>query len=106
MEKKLLIQNLKKEMEKSLLLETADKQYWLQNLETFPELMLSSFYNFLKPKNDLVDEAIMRTLRQNPDALPDLKNKIAKIKRTLQELEENEEKNTSSVNLEEQLKNL
>ncbi len=96
------------EVQRSLLLSDEDKQYWLGNIDKFPQTLLDYFFKIISEKNRLVDRCIDRALQDDPAIVPELKEKVRKMKKDILSLEENEESRPEDVekSLEEQLNNL
>ncbi len=99
---------LQAEIAKSLLLSEADKSSLLSGLDAMPRMMVEYLLKTLREKNLIVDEYVERALRDNPGILPELKEKISKMKINLLQLEESEEANGKDAEkvLEEKLNKL
>jgi hypothetical protein len=84
---------LKTELERSILLEPEDRNFWLENLATLPLNTVQNLLNILHPKNELVDSYIDAALSQdvNQEHLKALQNKIKKIKQEAFKIEEKSE---------------
>jgi hypothetical protein len=80
----------KSAMESCLLLDDADKQYWLENAEKIPMDVLRNVYREVQKKNKSVEKFIKTALENDPDHLylAELKNKVAKLKRNTKEMAE------------------
>ncbi len=101
------IAQFKAEVQRSLLLEDSDKQYWTTNTATLPESLINYFYNLIKAKNKLIDSYIQKAIEQKPELVAEFKNKITKLKKDLLKLEEKESSTRSAEEiLEQELKNL
>lgn len=84
---------LVEEIKKSLLLDDADKQYWLENGKNLPDVIIEGVYNAVKAKNDLMQIYIKTALKNDPDQnyLKQLKTKIKEIKSETLKLSEKEQ---------------
>jgi 6-pyruvoyl-tetrahydropterin synthase len=101
-----LIKNLLEEVDKSLLLSSEEKIYWKNNSTSLPEAMLEYFFNYLKPRNDLVARCIEKAAAANPHLMEELKQKVKDLKKTILQIREEQDlRSDSSVekNLEQQL---
>lgn len=97
----------KTEVQRSLLLEEADKVYWLENAEKLPVSLVEAFFDLIKAKNELIDVYIQKAIEEKPELVAEFKNKITKLKKDLLKLEEKESSNQSAeAILEQELKNL
>lgn len=84
---------LKTEIEHSILLEPADRQFWLENLPSLPLPILQNVLDSLKSKNQQVDTYINLALAQdqNQEHLKSLKAEVKKIKQNTFKIEEKAE---------------
>ncbi len=103
-----LVEDLKGEIKKNILLEDEDKQYWLQVAETLPSPLLEYFYNFLKEKNVLLDSYIDKAIQADPDLLPTLKAQVKNLQKHFREFQEKDATNKENAEtfLQEELKNI
>lgn len=102
------VQKLKTEIEKSILLDETEKQYWLDILDKLPDVILEGMYKTIKAKNDLMQTYISTALKNDPDHeyLNQLKTKIKKIKNTALQISEKEQSVDAESLLVEKLANL
>ncbi|MGL5830595.1 MAG: hypothetical protein ACRCZE_00415 [Candidatus Altimarinota bacterium] len=105
---KQLQQQLKNELERSVLVEPEDRDYWLAQL---PELNLVSIQHLLEaiaPANATVDSYVDTALAQdqNQEHLIALRAKFDQIKRTALQLEEKSSNQTELSQSEDLLKQL
>lgn len=79
-----LKEQLRKEIEKSILIEDKEKTFWLEQIDVLPIESIERLLGYIKPKNDQVDEYIDTALAQdkNQEHLKQLKQDVAKIKKT------------------------
>ena len=98
----------KSEVEKCLLLDEADKKYWLENAENISPDVLESVYNVVKNKNDLMSKYISTALANDPnhEILAELKQKIKSIRSGSLKLAEKEEQPDAEKMLAEKLAKL
>ena len=84
---------LREEIERSILIEDAEKKYWLDQLETLPLESVKRLINMIKPRNEKVDGLVELALSQdkNQEHLKKLKQEFAKIKKGYLQLEEGAE---------------
>ena len=96
------------EVQRSLLLSDEDKQYWLGNIDKFPQTLLEYFFKIIAEKNQIVDRCINRALQDDPGIVPELKEKVRKMKKDILALEETDESKPEDLekSLEEQLSSL
>lgn len=81
---------LKSELEKSMLIDEPDRDFWLDSLPNLPIVTVQNLLEALRPKNQLVTEYINAALGQdeNQEHLTALKNKIKSIKQNAFKVEE------------------
>ncbi len=109
---KIDLQNqVKKELEESLIIEDSERQFWLQNLLVLPEQTLKDLLQILKPKNEAINEMIETALSQdqNQEHLKALRQDISKIKAEAFKIEEkgaSSQEETVQAKLLEELENL
>jgi hypothetical protein len=98
---KKFLKDFSAQIENTLLLDEADKNYWRQNMQNLPENLLQYFSSVLAEKDNLIDRYLEKALSLNPDAATNLKNKVTKMRKDILEMEESEDEN--KVKLEEML---
>lgn len=103
MQQSAFLTQFKAEVKKSLLLEEADRQYWLANCENLPNSFLLSVYRLLKTQNGSIEEYIHVALENDPDHihLTALKAKIKKLQLEAMEIDENIKSNNVDAILKE-----
>ena len=81
---------LANEIEKSLLMEDADKQFFLGRIEAMTPGMINAFYEQLSKKNRLVEKYIRLALAEDKGHLylSELKAKIRQLQSSTQKLSE------------------
>ena len=96
---------LKTELERSVLLEPEDKKFWLENLDTLPQISVQNVLKALQPKNQLVDSYVDAALSQDKGQqyLKDLQNQIKKIQQDAFKVEEKSEAQAEQTSEEELL---
>lgn len=62
-----LYQNLERELDRSLIIDDATRQYWLDNYQSLPVSALQLFFDQLVDLNNRVDTMILAGLDANPD---------------------------------------
>jgi len=99
---------VKRELERSILITPEDREFWLSNLETLPIHTLQNLIKILKPKNDATDEMIETALSQDKaeEHLNALRADVARIKQHARGLEEKSGKKSEEKEEEELLKQL
>ena len=103
-----LIVKLKAEIRNCLLMEEADKSYWLENAELLPESILKTVIAKIEAKNKIMDQYLMAAMKGDPDGryLNELKANIKKIKETAFAMEKNTDEKTAEEDLLRQMGNL
>jgi len=98
-------EELKKELEKCLLIEKTERDFWLKNLPTLPFNTALNVLKSLEAKNNQFEEYVMTVLANDPDQkyLKQLKADIKKIKQNAFKLEEGEEAKVAESKLLEDL---
>ncbi len=78
-------QKLKKELLRCLLLNDDDKNYWLENADTLPQMVIEGVYKTLKEKNDLMETYMNVALQNDPDHkhVLELEEKIKNMRRNV-----------------------
>lgn len=101
-----LLQLVKIEVQKSLLLDSAEKKHWLAEAKTMPISLLTHFLKILTEENAQIQTFIKKAIDTDPNISTALKEKIASTKKrilTLKEKEDTTNKNAETY-LESQLK--
>lgn len=108
MSKQQFQQEFKNLIKNTLLLEQADKNYFLENLTQLPNSALQYFYLELKPKNELVEAYLERAITDNPALINQFKQRVTKLGKQILALQEDEEKNPEKLEklLQQKLNNL
>jgi len=85
-------EKLRQELERSLLIEPADQDFWLANVDNMPLAIVRNLLKILSPKNAQVDSYIETALAQdqNGEHLKALQSQIAAIKKQAFQKEENQ----------------
>lgn len=85
-----LRKELEEELKRSLLLEEADRQFWLDNLATLPLPLVQKLLSILAPRNAQVDGFIETALSQDSkqEHLTSLRHQVAAYKKQAYRLEE------------------
>ena len=85
-----LTQKMADEIKKSLLMEDADKKFFLEHVETMTPSMVKGFYEQLSKKNRLVEKYIRLALAEDKGHLylSELKAKIRQLQSSTQKLSE------------------
>ncbi len=98
----------KSEVQKSLLLEEADKQYWLENAEKLPVSLIKAFFEELKKKNNVMNSYIQAAVDADPSLISELKNQLRSIQSHILKLKEKSESSGEKIEetLESQLKQI
>lgn len=88
-EKKLRDQ-LKTELERSVLVEPTDREYWLSELDNLPMPIVNNLLKILTPRNAQIDSYVETALSQdqNQEHLKALRQQVATIKKQAYKLEE------------------
>lgn len=96
------------EVVRSLLLSDDDKQYWLVNMDDLPVTLVEYFHTIISDKNILVDSYINKALQDDPGIVPELKEKVKRLKKDILSLEESDEQGSRKLEetLEEELNTL
>jgi hypothetical protein len=83
-------EQLREELKRSLLLEEADRQFWLDNLATLPLPLVQNLLAILVPRNARVDGFIETALAQDgkQEHLTSLRRQVAAYKKQAYRLEE------------------
>jgi len=84
-------------VEKTLLLDEADKKYWLENSANLPDTMVKYFSAILDEKDKVVDAYLEKALTDNPALVETMKSKVQKLRKDILALEENEADNKGSL---------
>jgi len=108
MDKTKLLEQFKKEVQRSLIMTAEDKVYWLEAAAGLDAEVLESIFNLVKGKNELIDGYIKKALENDAgwEYLKELKTKIRDLKKnTLQVEEKNTQPNAEEL-LESQLKKI
>lgn len=94
------------QIENTLLLEEADKNYWRENMKNLPENLLRYFSQVLAEKDQLVDSYLDKALTIDPEAANVLKAKVTKMRKDILAMEEGEVDNKGQLEemMEEELK--
>ncbi len=84
------IAQFKAEVQRSLLLEDSDKQYWTTNTDKLPIAFLKSIYRLIRGKNKLMEKYIHEALKKDPDNLylTNFQNKIKKLQLQTKEIDD------------------
>lgn len=85
-----LRQQLRDELTRSILVTDADRQYWLDNLDTLPLPIIQNLLAILPPRNAQVDGFIETALAQDQkqEHLTSLRRQVAAHKKQAYRLEE------------------
>ena len=86
---------LQTELERSILITSEDRAFWLQELPTLSQKNLEDLFQIIAPKDAVIDDLIETALAQDTDKqehLQALKAEVARIKRHANVLEEGSEK--------------
>ncbi len=99
---------LRHELEKSLLIDPEDRQFWLSNLETLPIPTVQNLLKIIQPKNAATDQMIETALAQDTDQehLKTLQAQVIRIKQKARGLEEKSGRKKEELQGEELLKQL
>ncbi len=99
---------LKTELEKSFIIDQADKDFWLSNLDQLPLPTIQNLLDKIAPKNALVDNYIDTALSQdqNQEHVKALKADLNRIKQHAFQLEEGSQSGEKQAQEEELLKKL
>ena len=83
-------EKLRQELERSILVEANDREYWLANVDTVPMPIVRNLLKILTPKNALVDSYLETALAQdkNEEHLKALRSQVATIKKQAFQQEE------------------
>jgi len=87
-------------------LSDADKQFWLNNAELFPEPLLDAITADIKSENDLIKKYMLAAIKDDPTLLTEFKNKIKQIKKDAIAAEEQKKAPSADEDLEKQLQGL
>jgi len=92
-----LRQKLQEELQRSILLEDAEKAYWLSQLPELPRLSIENLLKTLIPKNQVADMYIQTALSQDKqqEHLKSLQPKVKKIIQQAYQVEEKTEVKTA-----------
>lgn len=85
------------QIENTLLLEEADKNYWRENMKNLPENLLRYFSQVLAEKDQLVDSYLDKALTIDPEAANVLKAKVTKMRKDILAMEEGEVDNKGQL---------
>jgi len=83
----------KREISKSLLLDSKEKSYWIENFKVLPAVVIQGVFTAVKTKNDLINKYLLEALKEDTDHiyLSELKVKINLIRGGLNNLVETKE---------------
>lgn len=103
-----LVNSFKQEISKCVLLEDADKMFWLEKAETLPSNLLETMVAFFKEKNDLFNSYLNRAIEADPHVVDEMKNKVLTMKKHLFKFKEEkvQKEEQPEENLEEALKQI
>lgn len=101
-------QKLQKSLQRCLLLQETEKNFWLQQIPKLPDSMLVEIYTTVESKNFIMDSYTREALKKDPDnkLLAELEQKISQIKKESLALEENAQTADPDAALKKQLKNI
>lgn len=104
----LLREQLKNELERSILVEPTDRDFWLANLKAIPLQSVKNLLNILVNRNVQVDAFVETALAQdkNQEHLTALRKKITDIKKSAYKLEEKGESKSEKKQEEDLLRQL
>jgi hypothetical protein len=94
---KKFLKDFSAQIENTLLLEEADKNYWRENMKNLPENLLRYFSQVLAEKDKLVDSYLDKALTIDPEAANVLKNKVTKMRKDILAMEEGEVDNKGKL---------
>lgn len=94
---KKFLKDFSAQIENTLLLEEADKNYWRENMKNLPENLLRYFSQVLAEKDKLVDSYLDKALTIDPEAANVLKNKVTKMRKDILAMEEGEVDNKGQL---------
>ncbi|MCC6643916.1 hypothetical protein IT411_04160 [Candidatus Peregrinibacteria bacterium] len=99
---------LKNELERSILVDPEDRDFWLAQLPQLPATTIQNLLDSLTPANTTVDSYVDAALAQdqNQEHLITLKAKFARIKKEALTIEEKSRSKSESSETEELLKQL
>jgi len=101
-----IVEKLKAEVGRSILLEDREKEFWIKNCETMPLTLIVFFHSYLKKQNALVDSYIKKAIDDHPELVAEIKAKTRKIKNALSGLHGAEDEKAAEKLLEEQIKQI
>ncbi len=103
-----LIEKLKVQIQKCLLLAEEDKVYWLSKSPELPAVMLESLLKVFTEKNNLTDTYLQLALAKDPEHLflNQLKDKIQKLRSSSLKMEEKLQTEDADALLAQKLANL
>lgn len=87
----------RKQIRRCLLLDDAEKKFWLESADTLPPNLLAEMTDFFKSKNRLMESYVSSALRADPQIIPDLKNKVSELKKHILSAKESESKKTDNT---------
>ena len=87
----------RKQIRRCLLLNDAEKKFWLESAETLPPNLLAEMTDFFKSKNRLMESYVSAALKNDPKIIPNLKNRVSELKKHILTAKENESKQTDNT---------
>ncbi len=99
---------LKNKISHSLLLPQSEKEFWLNKIETLPDINLERLLSEFQEKNKVIDRYIQTALQNDPNHqhLSEMKALIINLKKEAFQLEGKSEEQDADALLEKNLSNL
>jgi hypothetical protein len=79
------------EVTRSLLLDQADKEFWLREAGTLPQAVLGRVYENISSHNRIVDDYVDEALKEDQTIIPELKKKVQNLKKQIAGFKEAQE---------------
>ena len=98
-----LREKLRAELEKSILLDESDRDYWLKALPDLPEESVRAVLKDISGADKQVDKYLMAALEADPKIISKLKSKTNIIKKTAFEIDRKAESQSAETDLADKL---
>jgi len=106
MKKSTLLNKLKTEIQRSLLLKEEDKKFWLKQGDSLPPEVIRQVYDIIRPGNARMRRYILAAIKNDPSLLTMLKEKINQIKKNALKAAEKEQQPDAEETLERELRGI
>jgi hypothetical protein len=97
---------LREELEKSILLDEADREYWLNAIRKLPEESVPAVLKDILESNNMVEKYLLAALEADPKIIDKLKSKTRQIQNKAFEIDQTAESQNAENDLDDQLKQI